>query len=222
MSINVNEIKERVEVICAKDQKTIYLNDVKFNKYAAMAQDKIIIEQRNAAEGNYLTPDGLSELKATSSHNADPNTGEFTKPSDFMYLTNSWVQNFVKNKNGDMFSMQSSIDVMNDAETVDRRSSQLKRVSESNPIMVEFDTIFKVYPQTIGTVNLTYIREPVTPVWAFTIANNEQVYDSGNSVDFELPYQFKDDLIWNICSLLGVTVRQADLVQAGQALNPRG
>jgi hypothetical protein len=88
--------------------------------------------------------------------------------------------------------------------------------------MVEFDTIFKVYPQTIGTVNLTYIREPVTPVWAFTIANNEQVYDSGNSVDFELPYQFKDDLIWNICSLLGVTVRQADLVQAGQALNPRG
>jgi hypothetical protein len=222
MSINVNEIKERVEVICAKDQKTIYLNDVKFNKYAAMAQDKIIIEQRRMPSKDFTSSDALSDLKINTSVNVDPTTGEYVKPTNFLYYGNMWIQTFQKNKRGKMFNSVNVIDKVEDNELPNRETSLVSTPTESHPIVVEYDTYFKFFPSTVGNIKFTYLKEPATPVWAFTIVNNEQVYDSGSSVDFELPYQFKDDLIWNICSLLGVTVRQADLIQASQALNPRG
>jgi hypothetical protein len=218
MAIDINEIKERVEVIAAKDQKTIYLNAAKFNKYAPIALDKIINEQRRKFEADLMSSDAVSELKVIRDYQV-PSNGRLTKPSDYLYFVNSDVNSFYVNKNKEQVATRNSVDFMSESQYSNRVSSRVSPPTKQRPIMKEDNGHFQFFPFNVGIVSLSYLREPNTPVWAFTVVNNEQVYDAGNSVDFDLPYQFKDDLIWSICELLGVTVRQPDLIQASQALN---
>lgn len=218
MPININEIKERVELIASKDQKTIYLNAAKFNKYAPMALDKIINEQRNKFEANLMSSDAMSELKVNKDYQVASN-GRLTMPSDYLYFIDTSVNAFYVNKDGEQFATRNSVDFLSESQFTYRISSRVSPPTKQRPVMREDNGYFQFYPFNVGIVNLSYLKQPSTPVWAFTVVNNEQVYDSNNSVDFELPSQFKDDLIWSICELLGVTVRQADLVQASQALN---
>jgi hypothetical protein len=218
MPVSINEIKERVEVIAAKDQKTIYLNAAKFNKYAPIALDKIINEQRRKFEADLMSSDAVSELKVIRDYQV-PSNGRLTKPSDYLYFVNSDVNSFYVNKNKEQVATRNSVDFMSESQYSNRVSSRVSPPTKQRPIMKEDNGHFQFFPFNVGIVSLSYLREPNTPVWAFTVVNNEQVYDAGNSVDFDLPYQFKDDLIWSICELLGVTVRQPDLIQASQALN---
>jgi len=218
MPVSINEIKERVEVIAAKDQKTIYLNAAKFNKYAPIALDKIINEQRRKFEADLMSSDAVSELKVIRDYQV-PSNGRLTQPTDYLYFINSDVNSFYVNKNKEQIATRNSVDFLSDSQYSNRISSMVSPPTKQRPIMKEENGYFQFYPFNVGIVSLSYLREPNTPVWAFTVVNNEQVYDAGNSVDFDLPYQFKDDLIWSICELLGVTVRQPDLVQASQALN---
>lgn len=218
MPVSINEIKERVEVIAAKDQKTIYLNAAKFNKYAPIALDKIINEQRRKFEADLMSSDAMSELKVIRDYQV-PSNGRLTKPNDYLYFVNSDVNSFYVNKNKEQVATRNSVDSMSESQYSNRVSSRVSPPTKQRPIMKEDNGHFQFFPFNVGIVSLSYLREPNTPVWAFTVVNNEQVYDAGNSVDFDLPYQFKDDLIWSICELLGVTVRQPDLIQASQALN---
>lgn len=218
MPVSINEIKERVEVIAAKDQKTIYLNAAKFNKYAPIALDKIINEQRRKFEADLMSSDAMSELKVIRDYQV-PSNGRLTKPNDYLYFVNSDVNSFYVNKNKEQVATRNSVDFMSESQYSNRVSSRVSPPTKQRPIMKEDNGHFQFFPFNVGIVSLSYLREPNTPVWAFTVVNNEQVYDAGNSVDFDLPYQFKDDLIWSICELLGVTVRQPDLIQASQALN---
>jgi hypothetical protein len=218
MPVSINEIKERVEVIAAKDQKTIYLNAAKFNKYAPIALDKIINEQRRKFEADLMSSDAVSELKVIRDYQV-PSNGRLTKPNDYLYFVNSDVNSFYVNKNKEQVATRNSVDFMSESQYSNRVSSRVSPPTKQRPIMKEDNGHFQFFPFNVGIVSLSYLREPNTPVWAFTVVNNEQVYDAGNSVDFDLPYQFKDDLIWSICELLGVTVRQPDLIQASQALN---
>jgi len=232
MAISTNEVKERVELICAKDQKTIYLNADKFNKYAPLAQDMIITNQRKKFEAGLISSDALSPLKKKTSFNVDPNTGQLTKPSDYMYYITMSKTVFNLNKRGQSEPSVNAIDFVSDNELGERLGNKFKSPTTRFPIVAEYENFLQVYPKTTGVVDLIYLREPLIPFWNRTIVNNEEVYaatggsltnpnagvTAGNSTDFDLPYQFKDELIWQIAELLGVTVRQSDLVQAGQAL----
>jgi len=232
MAVDVNEVKQRVELICAKDQKTIYLNADKFNKYAPLALDMVISAQRKKFEAGATSSDALSTIKVRDTFNIDPDTGQLTKPDDFMYYTTMYKRVYSEDKNGKQSSYVNSIDLVSDSELGERLGNQLKPPTKSFPIAVQYDGYIQLYPENVGIVELIYLREPLQPFWNYTVSSNEQVYAesggvatnpntgvAGSSTDFELPYQFKDDLIWTICMLLGVTVRQPDLTQASLQLN---
>lgn len=234
MSCNINEIKQRVEVLVAKDQKTTYLNANKFNKYAPIALDKIIVEQRRKFEGG-LSTDNMSELKYFVELDVDPTTGILLKPSDYVYFDTMSRNVVYKNRRGESTFTVSPIELLSDNELQVRRGSMVSPPTKEYPIVLEANVAFVFYPHNIGRVIMSYIRKPLIPFWNYTIVSGEQTYaptggvltnpnagvTAGNSSDFELPYQFKDDLIMEICSLFGVTVRQADILQAAQALNPK-
>lgn len=232
MAVNINEVKQRVELICAKDQKTIYLNADRFNKYAPLAQDMIITNQRKVFEAGSISSDALSPLKKKVQFNVDPSTGQLTKPSDYMYYVTMSKTVFNKDKRGHSEASVNAIDFISDNELGERLGNKFKPATDRFPITVEYEDYLQLYPQTVGVVELVYLREPLAPFWNRTIVSNEEVYaatggsltnpnagvTAGDSTDFELPYQFKDELIWTIAELLGVTVRQPDLIQASQAI----
>jgi hypothetical protein len=234
MPISVNEIKERVELIASKDQKTIYLNADKFNKYAPVALDKILQQQRVKMEAGLMSSDALDDLKVRADY-VVPTNGQLAKPADYLYYDIAVVNAFNVNKNGEQFITKNPVDYVTDSEFAYRVSSRVSPPTKERPIVYGIEGYWQFYPNNVGIVTLQYIKEPLQPFWNYTVSSNQQVYaetggvltnpnagvTAGDSTDFELPYQFKDDLIFTICELLGVTVRQPDLVQASQALNPK-
>tara|TARA_R110000787_G_scaffold20623_9_gene61438 strand:+ start:2812 stop:3525 length:714 start_codon:yes stop_codon:yes gene_type:complete len=232
MSISTDEVKQRVELVSAKDQKTGYLPSSRFNNYAAIAQDMIISELRKSFESGLVSSDALSDLKTRLTINV-PTTGRYAKPSDYLYYSAMYVNILDKNKQGEQFSTSYTVDPVTDSQLGDRRSSMVSPPTKQRPIVIEYNTYLQMYPENTGLVELVYLRQPLIPFWNFTVASNEQVYaatggsetnpnagvTAGDSTDFDLPYQLKDDLVFTICQLLGVTVRQPDLFQSTQALN---
>lgn len=232
MPISVNEIKERVELLAAKDQKTIYLNADKINKYFPIALDKILQEQRMKMEAGLMSSDALDDLKVRGDY-VVPSNGQLPKPADYLYYDVAVVNVFYQNKNKQQFVTKNLVEYVTDSEFAHRISSLVSPPTKQRPIVYGIEDGLQFYPPNVGIVTLQYVKQPLQPFWNYTTVSNEQVYaatggslvnpndGSGGSTDFELPYQFKDDLIFTICELLGITVRQADLIQASQALNPK-
>lgn len=232
MPISVNEIKQRVELLAAKDQKTIYLNADKINKYFPIALDKILQEQRMKMEAGLMSSDALDDLKVRGDY-VVPSNGLLIKPADYLYYDVAVVNAFYVNKNGEHFVTKNPVDFVTDSEFANRVSSRVSPPTKERPIVYGINDDLQFYPPNVGIVTLQYIKQPAQPFWNYTVVSNEQVYaatggslvnpndGSNNSTDFELSYQFKDDLIFTVCELLGITVRQADLIQASQALNPK-
>jgi hypothetical protein len=79
----------------------------------------------------------------------------------------------------------------------------------------------KVYPpQILSNVIVDYLRYPKDPKWTYTsLANGEALFNQGASdyQDFELPQAYETDLIIKICQYAGVSIREAEVVQAAKS-----
>ncbi len=69
-------------------------------------------------------------------------------------------------------------------------------------------------------VTFKYIIMPVDPVWAFTIGGvGQYVYDSLNSVQFEIDESNQPQVVLEILKYTGVIIRDPQIMQAaGQQL----
>ena len=62
--------------------------------------------------------------------------------------------------------------------------------------------------------SLSYIRIPVTPVWAYTLdGNGRPVHDAVSSTNSELPEYLTNEIAFRICSYLGINISKVELVQ---------
>lgn len=218
MAVNVNDVKVLVEALANKDQKTTYVSAANFNRYAKAAQLDIINEQRMVFEAGTISSDNMASLKVKKQINVDTTTGTFSTPADYLYLSAMYVNTYNVNKRGEVFAKTNPIEPVTDSELGNRLSSMFETPTKQRPIAIEYDGSITVYPNNVGLIDLVYIKQPADPTWAFTVSGNVQVYDSGNSVDFEISDQLRNDLVYKICQYLGVTVQQADLFQASQML----
>jgi len=64
-----------------------------------------------------------------------------------------------------------------------------------------------------STVNCNFIDTPVKPIWNFTVVNNQALYNSVGSVDFELHESEETDLVYKILEMAGVVLNKPGLVQ---------
>ena len=60
--------------------------------------------------------------------------------------------------------------------------------------------------------------EPNDPNWAFTVGTlGQYIYDSANSVQFELDISEKNNLIINILKYCGIIIRDPEIIQTAEA-----
>ncbi len=79
------------------------------------------------------------------------------------------------------------------------------------PKYSEFSGEYRFLPKNIGIVMLDYWKEPVKPVWGFTIVNNRQVYDPATSVDFEWPAFALNEIMSVYLQLIGCNLSDKHL-----------
>lgn len=211
MAIDINFVKQSVELLSNKVQSTGSITITDFNNASQIALFDEIKAQRKQYESNLISSDNLSSLKKVANLQV-PSNGLVTQPSDYLYYSTARVKYFVDNQPKEI-----DVDVIKENELGQRLSSQVNPVTKRFPVLVLRNNAFQVYPTDVNYLVLTYIKVPATPVWAYTTSNGRPVYDSANSVNFELPTELTNDIIYRICQTLGIRIKRQDLIQYGIA-----
>lgn len=94
-------------------------------------------------------------------------------------------------------------------------ASSLTAPTSAFPAFIQNGTTATVYPSTITSGTIQYIRYPLDPKWTYVALNlGEPVFDEGNALfqDFELPSDDEPRLVNKILQYAGVSIREADVV----------
>jgi hypothetical protein len=93
-------------------------------------------------------------------------------------------------------------------------ASKLTAPSTSYPVYYREGSNIKLFPTTLSSANIDYIKLPADPIWAYTSgANSSYAWDSTNSVNFELHESDEVDLVVKILAYVGVIIKDPAIVQ---------
>jgi hypothetical protein len=70
----------------------------------------------------------------------------------------------------------------------------------------------RVYPETIDRVEMVYLRQPLAPVWGFTLVNNRELYDASTSTDLDIPEEAMNEVAMMHLSYIGIHIREQELI----------
>ena len=220
MSVNVNTVYQRVLAIANKEQRG-YITPQEFNLFANQAQMDIFeqyfydINQFNRAPGNDTEYSNMLDLlnekiaifqKYLQDVSMSGSIG--TIPADVYRL--GAVQ-YV----GDTYPIE--IDEVRLNDVIDLEKSPLTRATTSRPYYIRLTkTTIKIYPSTLANSSSTvcnYVDKPTTASFDYIVVNGEPLYNSTNSVDFELHESEETELVLKILALAGVSIEDPQLYQ---------
>lgn len=147
---------------------------------------------------------------------ADSDDDYFTLPSNFYKLINITYNNKVLQQlQGHKFDM-----IVN---------SNLTPPSLTYPIYKREGLNIFARPTSISYTDATpqgteiplvmnYIRKPVDPHWGYTTVDSDPVYNSSTSTQFEIPASDEAELVYKICTLAGLSIRDVDIAKAAKDL----
>ena len=132
-------------------------------------------------------------------------------PGDYAHR-DTFVYNFSKTINSVATIFPRPIEVLREAEFASRNGNYTKRPTTYNPICVLRSDGVHIRPITITSVDMFYYRFPVDPVFLYDEADG-YITDKVGSVQFEFPKDEGYTLTKKILSLVGINLREDQLIQ---------
>lgn len=161
--------------------------------------------------------DDLSFLIVRNDYTPVSPDGKLPFPSDYLYLSSARYKYKTLSDDGTTTEyVERKIDQLREGEIASASDSQIfgpRLKAGKMAFITEYAGYFKIYPSNIGQIIITYLREPITPKWAFTLVNGRPVYDPANSVDLECYEISVNEIVFIMCSYLGINLREAELIQ---------
>lgn len=223
--MDVNAVYELVLFACAKNSQQGYISPDDFNRTINMAQrsyldyllgeyQKYQIKRPIAVVEfgqNARIRESLAPLIYSAFLPVNSTTGIASYPSDFEYADAMWGQYGFYNIK---FIQQ------------DRLHPYYRSVIDpiaTNPVYLIKHEGFQFYPENIGTASLSYVRNPPTILWAYTLDGNDiPVYDPVNSIN---PVWSDSDILAIIVralSIIGVNLQLGVVLQYSQEIKNGG
>lgn len=238
---SVNRVYSTLKGIVNKDQKG-FVTPALFNEFASVAQmniyNRLFDEERNGLRFRRAGLDAgrdFSKEKQVKEDlsvfakkaNLTKSGSVFEKPTDLgRIISMRTATNFVLD---DYIGNQ--VSVLYNQDDIDRvLSSDLSKPSSDNPVALVSSDI-EIFPTTVSKLVMRYYKLPqglttaVPPVkstsqpkFGYTSAvAGVELYSSSSSIDFELPEHYFVDLVVEIAQLIGVNLRDADVVSYASA-----
>ena len=207
----IDTVYQKVLAIANKEQRG-YITPQEFNLFADQAQKEILdqylydINQFGRVPGNSteysdmlkLLDEKLSVFKFSSTPSVS--SGSFQLSSD-VYRVGSIVNGNVE------------VEPINYNEHKLRNLSPLTQPTLNRPVYTNRHNTINVYPNTITSVFMSYIKIPTTPNWSYVVVNGYAQYNGGPSVDFELHPSEENNLVLKILQLSGLVMKDIGLYQ---------
>lgn len=218
MALDVNKVRTTVDAIFKKNQIGGYLRTDDFNRLAEKVQYIWFDNKRRKFEETFIVSGDLSPLLTSSTLNLTLSGGnmQVSSPTDFWQEVSATTKSYFKRR-----GVQEVRDVaftwVTDAEYDTLIGGDAFRPDNDHPIIKESGGTITVFPSNIQDITLLYIKKPTTPEWVGTVTNNREVYSSGSSTQFEVPEYAFTDIVSLMLRELGVSTRDVELSQYGQA-----
>ena len=226
MAVSIDNVYQKVLSFANKEQRG-YITPQEFNLFADQVQMEIFeqylydLNQWSRQHGNDTEySDMLSILQEkistfeTRLTNAIINSGIYNP---------AIIQNLYKlgsiHTTHPTSSQKIEIEEVNNNEWYSMQSAPLTRPTLSRPVYVNRTDGLNIYPSTITTIDISYLKEPVTPNWGYVVVHDKTLYNDNVSVDFELHASEESELVYRILACAGVSIQKPEITQvAGQGL----
>ena len=93
--------------------------------------------------------------------------------------------------------------------TNDRMIYVRENMANGYPVITLYPT-----PTTETTYDIHYYKEPSKPKWAYVVVNENALYNTNLSTNFELHVSEEENIVTRILQLAGVITKNADVVQS--------
>jgi hypothetical protein len=229
----INSVRNTVLSILSKDVRG-YVTPEEFNLFSKQAQTEIF-EQLNFDYSNAMNKQNAG-LHGSGYSDIVDKIGEVLDEfvvSANLYLNNTSFTFYMPGKDPLRLNQPLAYKINTltyddtvEIEKIDRHkilnllASNMTAPSTLYPVYTLYNYGIQVYPTTItSNVTVEYLRYPKDPKWTYTsLSNGEALFNQGATdyQDFELPQAYETDLIIKICQYAGVSIREADVVQAAK------
>lgn len=222
---NINSVKNYCDFILNKNQSGS-MSGQEFSLSINVAQQSYLriklglpetftVNKREAPQQFQTTTENATSLMPFTVSQQITKTGVgFNMPTDFA----AWGDTnylYAVYDNGQNVVTRQPIEFVNLAERAIRLNSYITQPSNEYPICTYLNNQLFIDPATVNTIELSYVRYPVTPVWGYTVnANDQEVYDPATSVQLEFPnmdWQNIANLAIKYCAMF---LRDGEIYQA--------
>jgi hypothetical protein len=222
--MTIDEAYKIVSYLVDKYQGT-YIAPDDFNMIINMAQyqyiESIVDDTGNINSNNRNSPAGLivnssvsdrlsifyTELGLTVSTTAGVTLGTAPKPA------NMWTATSLRT------AANRPIKKVFDDNLATHLNNPIDAPTVSDPIYMEFGSNFKFFPSNVVAPILGYIRQPNKMIWAYT---GDLVYSAGSSVQPEWGEADMNEIIYITVGLIGINLKDVDLIRAAQTIKNEG
>ena len=235
MSVNINTVYQRVQSIANKEQRG-YVTPLEFNRFANQAQLEIFEQyfydldqylRRSGNDTRHADAVSILEEKIALFEVFDIDLGSYSSgyslPAALHKL--STVEYYI--------SATESYECENVTKKDFRliKNSNLSLPTNTHPIYTREGNTINIYKgststpyweelQTNNAVKIDYIKQPAVVNWGYVLdANNDALYNSTASTNFELHGSEEPNLVIKILELAGVAMKAQDVYQIADKEN---
>ena len=242
----IEEIYKTVTAIVNKENNG-YVSPTEFNLLSNNIQNEIyrgyfedenldkIKERRGFTSSGYanldfnqrqrITPFSTSSVLSGETQPDPANTyTEFILPSNLYYVEDEGIMSLT-----DSYPPTKSkvVDEVENSE-INRLIGSESAPSSVYPVYTRIGSSIRVYPSSITSVDITYLRKPAAPKWTYQVVTGgdgavSELYDPTNSSfqDFELRESEFSNIVIRMLSFFGINLREADLVKIAEILKDK-
>ena len=206
MAYNINDIYNQMLFIVRKERGVF----VTVNE-AMQTLDNAQLEATEEWFSTYGTTqiihDAIRKLRVQKNFTSN-STGLVTFDADYLHLiggaytvTGSTINN---------------VRFLNEDELALALKSQLRAVSDANPIAIDASVGFRLYPAATQTGFYNYLRRPATPVLGYTQSGRTITYDPNTSTQLEFTDVYINNIISRALKFWSINMAEQDIQQFAQ------
>ena len=229
--MNINEAYKIVAYLVDKYQGT-YLSPDDFNMVINMAQRQYL---------NYMTEDGSGHMGMRLGRKSGTliTTPVVESLAIFIKEATLTVTSQIASQPADLYATV-SVRTSNDLKTIRRitedklteiLSDPIDPPTLTDPIYTEIGNTYKLYPSSVSSIRIGYIKVPNTMVWAYKIVGGQPVYQetadpaaipTTGSVQPEWNDKDMEDIVYRAVNIIGINLKDNDLQRAAQMVKTQG
>jgi len=148
--------------------------------------------------------------------------GRSTFPSDYAYPSSIRHKRYTNTGCSAYDKEYNSLEILFDDQIGDRLANSIKMPTVKDPVCVFYSDYIQFYPTTLTSVDFTYIRKPVTPIFGYTLVDDVPVYNAATSTELEWDEILHVDIARMILSKVGINLKDAEIWQYSETKLQKG